>query len=245
MDNKVKITVIPNTKDILFEERETNITHTPFELEYALFQLIKEGDAKNLKFKFNEYLSNEVIMGNMSRNKLKQIQYWAISTIAVAIHYAILGGLDETDAFNISDQCIRYVDSCFNIPDIISYLQIKAEKLTLQVSEAKKSKITSSIIRKAMHYIHINLHQKITLKTLAEFLSLSPNYFSTLFKKEIGMTLHRYILKEKLKTSKKLLKEGMTYSEISYSLGFCTESHFISWFHKIYGETPKEYLNSK
>lgn len=242
MNKEIKIKVISDSKNILFEERENLITHTPFNSEFVLFNMIKEGNTEKLKTLFEDYLSSELVMGRMSKNKIKQVQYWAISTIAVSVHYAILGGLDETDAFNISDECIRYVDTCFDTNDIFTYLQTKAEELTTKVAKAKEKEIESNTIKQAIHYIHINLHRKITLTHISKKFSLSPNYFSTLFKKETGLTLHTYLMTEKVKESKSMLLQGKSYTEIAYNLGFCTESHFISWFHKIFNETPKEYL---
>ena len=105
---KNKFETINRDENSIFMERETGVVHSAFSREYELFESIKAGNPALVRAKAQAYLDEGITMGFLSRDNLKQYRYWAISTIAVAIHYAILGGMDETDAFNLSDEYIRY-----------------------------------------------------------------------------------------------------------------------------------------
>ena len=239
----------PATQD-LETEREFGLSHSSFKEELLLFNLIKNGKVSELKNKMTEYFSKEIIMGRMTGNSERQIKYWAVSTIAVAVHYAILGGLDETDAFNESDKVIRKIDSIHNFNDpnesqeIFSILQEEAVNLTKKVYSAKEKQGKSKIVKDALHYIHLNLKERITVSDLAQYCSVSTGYIAKKFKKETGYKINDYILKEKLESAKLYLSQGKSIEEVAFELSFCTESYFIECFKNQYGVTPKKFTNS-
>lgn len=233
-----KIHILPIELEQITAEQELGITHSSFNEEYILFCCIQAGSVDFLRKGIKEYFSHEMVMGRMSGNNLRQIQYWAVSTIAVAVHYAILGGLDETDAFNMSDYAIRAVDNCTEEEDIFSLIKEKAIVLCKMVAAAKYNRAKSTLVRKCLHYIHNHLSLQITLDDLSKICGASSGYISKQFKKEMNCNLHDYIMKEKIEASLILLKLGYSYADICYKLGFCSESHFITCFKKITGKTP-------
>ena len=88
------------------------------------------------------------------------------------------------------------------------------------------------------------MHEKITVATLADYLNLNPTYLSKLFTKETGMNIGDFILKTKITTAQNMLKfSDFSCLDISTTLGFSSQSYFISTFKKITGQTPKEYRN--
>ena len=100
----------------------------------------------------------------------------------------------------------------------------------------------SSPIEKAAAYIHDHLHEAITLDDLAKLASLSPYYFTRLFKKETGYTPHQYILYARMNMAKFLLKNtSHTIKEICFECGFNCESNFCSSFKKWTDFTPSDY----
>lgn len=239
--NITKIEIISSDPNPIYSQRESGITHSPFEMEYILYNGIKQGNVKQVNSAIDAYLKSGLVVGRLSNNSLRQMQYWAIACISVAIHYAILGGLDETDAYNLSDIYIRQVDCFSTMDEIISYLKEQALGLTSLVGQSKYKDVHSPNIRRCLHYINIHLHDKLPIDLLAKKCNLSRDYLSTLFKKEMNISLHAYILHEKLEESKLLLAQNQSYATISYTLSFCSESHYITCFKREYGITPGEY----
>ena len=191
------------------------------------------------------YMNHGLVVGRMSLNYTRQMRYWAVACISIGIHYAILGGLDETDAYNLSDTYIRYVDDLTEVKECVTYLKEKAMELASKVRKFKERNIYSPIIKKCLHYIHIHLHERLPIAMLASQLGVSRDYLSTLFRKETGVSLHAYILHEKLEASKQLLIQGEAYDVISYSFAFCSESHYITCFKREYGMTPRQYKRGR
>lgn len=83
------------------------------------------------------------------------------------------------------------------------------------------------------------------VKYFAGRMSLSPNYFGDLVKRESGMTAQDYIQYQLLDRAKNLLiSQGGNVSQTAYSLGFQYPQHFIRFFKRKTGQTPKEFFNA-
>lgn len=225
----------------IYLQREMGETHTPFEFEYLMCSAIRCGDGESLLRLAKRALKDGLVIGNMSPSNPNRMHYWAVSLIATSVHYAILGGMDETDAYNFSDDMIQTVDKMTDFGKCIDYLLSKAQELTDAVNKAQNESGVSVRVRKCIHYIHIHLHEKIEIPVLADEIGVSCDYLSVLFKKEMGTGIHRYITDEKLKAAKTMLYRDMKISQISYTLAFSSESHFVALFRKKYGITPGRY----
>lgn len=236
--DKIKLEIIDKQENNLSGERETGVIHSAFGREIIIFKCIQDGDLENLRSGMENYFSDGVVMGNMSASTIRQMRYWAVSTIAVAVHYAILGGMDETDAFNLSDESIRHIDTLSDFDSISAYLFTQAEVLATAVLESKSGQIYPKPIRECLHYIHIHLHEKLSAEELAKHCGLSRAYLSSYFKEVTGVPVHRYVLSEKLKAAELMLESGLSISETAYRLGFCSETHFIQVYKKQYKKTP-------
>ena len=158
---------------------------------------------------------------------------------------AILGGLDETDAYNLSDEYIRHIDGLFSIDACVEYLSSRAIQLVRAVVASKKEHALSPRIKACTHYIHVHLHDKLTVGALAEHVGLSEGYLSRLFRQETGQSLSRYILCKKLEAALPMLDAGIPYGQVAYNLAFCSQSHFIHCFKAHFGTPPAAYLRRR
>jgi AraC-like DNA-binding protein len=71
---------------------------------------------------------------------------------------------------------------------------------------------------------------------------MSTTSFYRYFKRELGMSPIEFILNEKIKYAKKLLKNPKIHvNEVSYATGFEDSNYFIRLFKKHEGVTPKQY----
>ncbi len=81
-----------------------------------------------------------------------------------------------------------------------------------------------------------------TVKYFADKICLSPNYFGDLVKSETGRTAQDYIQLKMINHAKSILlgAENST-KQVAEVLGFQHPQHFIRFFKKQTGQTPKEY----
>lgn len=117
----------------------------------------------------------------------------------------------------------------------------------MKLIECNVSKICSNVeIENACKYILDNLHRKITLDEVANYLHLNSSYFSRLFKKEIGENFVKYVVRLKMNRAKDLLDQtNYTILEISDMLGYENQSYFNKTFKSFEGLAPIEYRNGK
>lgn len=242
--NTEKISVLPKSKNPIFDEREDGFMHSPFIKDYIVCQAIRTGNTAEIDTLIDNYLGSGIIVGLLSNNSLMQMKYIGVTTIALTIHYAILGGLDETDALNFSDECIQHIDTSKTSDDIVNYLKQKVKALAIMVSESKWKSTDSLIVRKCLHYINVHLHDKLEISTIAKECDISRDYLSRLFKAKMNITLHDYILYEKLEASKLYLLNGMNSENISYIFSFCSETHYITCFKRLFNMTPNQFRKS-
>lgn len=100
----------------------------------------------------------------------------------------------------------------------------------------------SCIIRTAKQYIDEHYSQKISLEDVAGHAYISPNYLSSLFKKEMGINFIEYVTEVRLREGKKLL-DDVKYSvvDVAQMVGYKDVGHFCNVFLKKYGVSPTGY----
>ena len=100
-------------------------------------------------------------------------------------------------------------------------------------------KLLSCEIYEAVRYIEEHLEEKLTLNQVAEHVSLSPNYMSSLFKKEMEISFTGYISRKRVDKAVELLKNtDMKAHEVAEITGFEDVSYFSRTFKKITGKRP-------
>lgn len=96
-------------------------------------------------------------------------------------------------------------------------------------------------VRKALMYIQHHFRQPMTLEDAADQAHLSSNYFSELFHKSVGCTFQQYLQRLRLEFAHALLQSSeLPVTEVAYSAGFNTLTHFSRVFRQMYGQAPSE-----
>lgn len=94
-------------------------------------------------------------------------------------------------------------------------------------------------IQRALNYIHTNLEKELTLQKLASIAHVSAFHFLRLFRSDLDITPHRYIIEQRISRAHIMLSfTGLSISEISRRIGFSSQSHFTRAFHEEVGMTP-------
>ncbi|MDD6035587.1 MAG: AraC family transcriptional regulator [Lachnospiraceae bacterium] len=225
---------------IEFENREDNRFHTPYDKEVEFYQSIKMGNVEEALQLMRPFDSDG--LGILSENRLRNLKYHLIITIAFITRYCIEGGMEMEEAYNRSDIAIRRLDHFQTEEEVTSFHRELVEAYAKRMRSIRKKTMYSKSIIVCLEYIYSHLHTKITLADLAKETKLSATYLSKLFHKEVGISVSQYIIQKRIEAAEKMLRyTGFTSAEIASSLCFCSESHFISMFKRYVKVTPREF----
>ncbi|MGE6590219.1 helix-turn-helix domain-containing protein [Bacillus mycoides] len=225
------------------EQRQSTLTHIDPLVERKIFECIKEGKKDDL-IKNLRKLPESGDLGVLSKTShLRSQKNSAIAAITLATRSAIDGGLFPEIAYTLSDLLIQKLEEIKKSEAISPFLENALLEFSEQVKNGKMQKHLKPI-NICQNYIFTHLYEDITLSHLAEIVALNPSYLSSLFKKEVGISLGEYIQRAKIDESKSL----MTYtkhsiSEISTLLNFHDQSYFTKVFKKHTGISPKQFKN--
>ncbi len=111
-------------------------------------------------------------------------------------------------------------------------------------SAPENNGIQHRLVRTALEWMDNEYSVDLTLASIAERLFVNPNYLSTLFKSETGMTFTQYLTRIRVERAKQLLKEtNLKIYEICDKVGYTDQAYFSKLFKATVGITPYEYRN--
>lgn len=114
------------------------------------------------------------------------------------------------------------------------------EAITLQIALPFHASI-----EKAARYMERNYNKPLTLQRIADYVGMNPSYFSTLFKKTMGISYTKYLTEVRMEKAKKLLEKGEKVSVVFESVGYQTYRYFLKKFKENVGVCPGVYKDHK
>ena len=130
------------------------------------------------------------------------------------------------------------MQGCLSI--LLSELTEQSGKSIIQGDGPKKN-----YIKKSLLFIQTNYSRSISIETLANYMGLNKNYFSTLFSETLGIPPQEYLIKYRVNKACELLtNKDLTISEVSRSVGYHDPLGFSKIFKQIKGVSPKAYRQS-
>ena len=137
------------------------------------------------------------------------------------------GGYSEIKAFMTREQVILWIERL---------------KETLTDLLWEQSSYKSLPVEKARQYVYDHVEEHISLQEVANEVSISAGYLSTLFKKQYNQSFISFINQVKVERACQLIRERKyLISEISYRLGFENAYYFAKVFRRYTGMSPSEW----
>ena len=157
----------------------------------------------------------------------------------------------ENIAFCMNEAYEEFVskDVCYMLP-VKAHIYLLATAI-LRYYASSRNELDRMIyhnvirLRPVIEYITQNYDQKIYIETLAEMVSLSPDYFTKMFKDSIGKTPIDYINGIRVNHSLRLLTmTDIPINEIADELGFSNPNYFHKIFKSYMQTSPLAYRKS-
>lgn len=97
-------------------------------------------------------------------------------------------------------------------------------------------------IQQALHRIHQQFNQPISIENLAAVACLAPTQFKKVFKAQTGSTPGQYIQQVRMQTAKQLLRHSDTpITNIAEQCGYQDSTAFSRRFRQFYGVSPRSF----
>lgn len=215
--------------------------HTHYVMEDQLIADVLAGNSKAAKAILNEMLGQIYFT---SGNNIEIIKVRTIELIALLSRAVYQSGRSETFVYDMAHDFMMKLTDIRDLTDL-SYVLLETLDQFTNLAFQNSSRNNLTMIKKCANYIHENYNQSLSLEMAADNAGLSPAYFSTLFKKEMGITFSNYVLQVRVDHAKLLLKNSnLSLISIALELGFDNQSYFSNVFKKATGMTPRQYRQS-
>jgi len=213
--------------------------------------ITQEAEAERTRFKlrrmlerlswFHERYRQEVTSGIDTLAGLPAVEKERVEALFVKwIHWPIasLNVFPEAIA-RLALICTRKIHACATLDDAIEVYAAYVDEVGREYAGGQR---LSKEIVEAIAYMERHYGEAISLQQVAERVFMSPNYFSSLFKKELNISFVDYLNRIRIERAKDLLAHTFIKSyEIAQQVGYADESYFGRMFKRATGMSPNAY----
>ena len=112
------------------------------------------------------------------------------------------------------------------------------------VIQYSQSMSKTDYVDAAKQYVERHILERISVQDAAAAIGITPNYLSSLFKRQLGQNFMDFVNKAKVEYACSLLQHnGHLVYEVSHMLGYDNAYYFSKVFKRYTGMTPTEYQN--
>ncbi|MGB8455969.1 MAG: response regulator [Anaerocolumna sp.] len=198
-------------------------------------KLMLNGAYESVRMEAITVLEQLTVQDRLTADSLQRFYHDYMRIIHEAAGYI---GIQANQLFEEDDILSRSLNAYRSVDEmkwLIHYTISFFNEATISEESQKK------IIEQILQYIRSNLDKDIRRNDVADIVYLNPNYVSRLFKNEIGVPLKEYIVAEKMKLARAMIKStNMSISMIAVKVGYSNFSHFSQVYKKMTGISPSE-----
>ena len=112
----------------------------------------------------------------------------------------------------------------------------------LEKAFAQNPSMVHKEIEVVKKYIFEHYNEELSVESLGKMVYMAPSYLSSVFKKETGQNLNRFIKAYRMERAKDMLENTMAkIVDIGVSCGYSNVSYFCSSFREYFGVSPQKY----
>jgi two-component system response regulator YesN len=226
--------VPPNSLMFFSNRMDLSTAPYPYALHSRFLQALKSNDfnkSKNLLDELQYYL----FVSDIPLNKLKDYVLQCLISMKSELYQL---GIDirSLNTERLSEMCqlpdkqaLRYQFMYHAYKTISAYEKTRTDKKNLTVLRIHK-------------YLDETEISHMSLEGLSDYLNLSSQYVSKIFKEEFGVNFVGYLIDKRIDMAKRLLQNiNISVREASLKVGYEDANYFSRIFKKHSGLTPKEY----
>ena len=147
--------------------------------------------------------------------------------------------IPNTDEAELNEE----IDILYKAVDFNTVIEIVDKNIDrLEDAFAKNPQMVHKEIEIVKQYIFDHYGEEISVEKLGEMVFMAPSYLSSIFKKETGQNLSKFIKAYRMERAKDMLENTMSkILDISVTCGYANVSYFCSSFREYFGVSPQKY----
>lgn len=151
------------------------------------------------------------------------------------------GGVHPLHIDKLSDTLARQLEKLHTVDEVLGMYNKMVHKYCLLVKNHSMQGY-SQLVQRVILRVETDLTADLSLAAHAAHLNVNPSYLSTLFKKEMGVTLTEYVNRQRVEHGIFLLNAtDLLIQTIAQYCGMPDVNYFTKTFKKVTGKTPSEY----
>lgn len=151
------------------------------------------------------------------------------------------GGVHPLHIDKLSDTLARQLEKLHTVDEVLGMYNKMVHKYCLLVKNHSMQGY-SQLVQRVILRVETDLTADLSLAAHASHLNVNPSYLSTLFKKEMGVTLTEYVNRQRVEHGIFLLNAtDLLIQTIAQYCGMPDVNYFTKTFKKVTGKTPSEY----
>lgn len=240
MEAKEKLYQQSRINETIQRYKEENVSGSRaffHEKETQLLSRVRTGNVQEAKALLNELIGHVLFSQG---GRMENVQLMAVELTTLLSRVAIDGGAGTDKIYGLNSQYLTRILVQQNQEELCYLLQEVVENFMDAMFTHQDQ--GNPHIRKALHYIAANFTQKLTLQHVAREVGISPNHFSALFHRTVGVSFRDYLSQLRVEESKRLLLyTDYSLADIAAAMGFPDQSNFSKVFKRITGISPGKY----
>lgn len=229
------------------EQSEYDRSHmSGMDYETRMTEIVKAGDLERVKELMGDSFPTLESVSKVADTERKQAEYMTVSLITLLTRASIEGGLRREVAHEMGDVYLKQLEKASARGEAFIMVGLRAMyDFTEQVSLARRERSRQSYIEACKDYIAKHLRKNLTVGEIGPAIGVSRTYLAHKFREVEGITVQKYIQREKCRHAANLLKySDYPISLISEYFGFSSQSYFGICFREWFGMTPKDYRHA-
>jgi len=168
---------------------------------------------------------------------LKEFQH---DFMQMVYHVLQLRGLQARLVFSDSESVQRMttlaVRSVDHLQEWAKYVVTRAIQSIESVEESH------TLVEKVKKFITENIDKNLSREIVADYVCLSPDHLTRVFKKKTGKAISEFLMEERIRYAKHLLAfTDSSVSEVASSVGYINFSHFSKTFRRMTSMNPLDF----
>ena len=173
---------------------------------------------------------------------LSKCDLFLLEVVTCLVRITRSGGLPVEEVFGEGFTGAVSVSGFSSLEELSGWLEARCLRLH-ELLGRQRTDLAWGLVERAKDYIARHYtDEQLSVEALCSYLHLSPTYFSTLFKREVGMSFTAYVTQVRMDEAVRLLRDTdeKTY-RIAEKTGFSDPNYFSYVFKRHFGLSPSKF----